>query len=513
MKTQVSDLFLKTCIASGIFTMLLPGNASAQNRIAGKELISSLSLPTASISPKFPQPLANGCDTVNYSKGFKAPKKWKAINWIVSSPNSGIVNGTNSFGDKEKGNYMDMSSYSGATHITGVFFWFKKAYAVNPAKTISINVYDNTGASGGPGALLASQTLTMASVMSDDASNYLTRVVFPSPIQIPASKKVFITCDYSSLTWTNAAGTDSLNIVASDTLEENPGLVWERTSANNWHPIDDNTTWNLKKSALYILPFVTNNITVPTASLTVTPANAVLCPGTNITFDPTGSVAPYSNGFWASPGYTSANLSGASLVLTYSVANTYTVGYQTTGCGVYSEATVVVTVNPAPTLTATCNSPVCAGASIQFNAASNAGTFSWLGPNAFTSALQNPVISPATASNTGSYAVTVTSAQSCVTTQIVNVLVNPCTGIDPVTAQEGLSIVQDETGGYFLLLDDLMQTTEVTILNICGSKISSAVFSGLQRQELNSRSLSAGMYFVQVNSGVKTMTGKIIVTR
>jgi gliding motility-associated-like protein len=72
---------------------------------------------------------------------------------------------------------------------------------------------------------------------------------------------------------------------------------------------------------------------------------------------------------------------------------------------------VTVTVNPSPVApTASSNSPVCTGNTINLTATTVANvTYSWTGPNSFTSTLQNPSIPNATIANAGTYSVTVTS--------------------------------------------------------------------------------------------------------
>jgi hypothetical protein len=65
-------------------------------------------------------------------------------------------------------------------------------------------------------------------------------------------------------------------------------------------------------------------------------------------------------------------------------------------------------VAPTPTASASNNGPYCAGQDLQLNSSTNIGTvFSWTGPNGFTSAQQNPVITGASASANGTYTVTV----------------------------------------------------------------------------------------------------------
>jgi hypothetical protein len=515
MKTNFYTTFLKTIFTSVFMTVFLFGNTFAQLKTGSSKQPIALSPETPGNNLKNPQPMINGCDTVNYVKGFGTPKVWTAYTWTAGAPNSGLVYGTNSLGDKAKGDYIDLSTFTTATHITGTFVWFAKAYSTNTAKTVSVNVYDNSGAAGSPGTLLGSQTLTMATIMANAPKGYLTRVVFTSPIAIPVSKKVFVTCDYSNLTWTNAPGTDSLSIVASDTLQENPGLVWEKTSVNAWHKLDDLTTWKLRKAALFIFPFVTNNIAAPTATVTVTPANGIVCTNATISFNATGSTNTYGSGWWASPnsGYSSANINGQTLSLTYTLASTYTVGYNSYGCGTVATASTAITVNPSPTVTASSNSPVCQGASLQFTSTTNATSFAWIGPNAYTSSQQNPVISPASTANSGTYAVTVTSANSCTNTQLVNVIVNPCTGIEPINMDEEIYINENENQQYFLVMDNHGEGIKISIFNINGELMSSLSSSGATKIELNTSKLCSGMYFVQVHSAERIFTKKIIITR
>ncbi len=77
----------------------------------------------------------------------------------------------------------------------------------------------------------------------------------------------------------------------------------------------------------------------------------------------------------------------------------------------------------AAQVTATSNSPVCTGTSIQLNTSAQ-GTYSWTGPNGFTSSLQNPSIPNATAANAGTYTVTV-NLGGCIGTASTNVIINP----------------------------------------------------------------------------------------
>jgi gliding motility-associated-like protein len=88
-----------------------------------------------------------------------------------------------------------------------------------------------------------------------------------------------------------------------------------------------------------------------------------------------------------------------------------------------ASATTSVTVNALPIPIVNSNSPVCANTSINFTG-SGGTTYAWAGP-AFTSNLQNPIIANASAANSGTYTLTVTDANSCVSFTTTTVVVNP----------------------------------------------------------------------------------------
>ncbi len=73
-------------------------------------------------------------------------------------------------------------------------------------------------------------------------------------------------------------------------------------------------------------------------------------------------------------------------------------------------APATLTVNPTPSPpTASNNGPICAGQTLQLNASTVPGaTYSWTGPNSFTSSQQNPQIPSASISASGLYSVTAT---------------------------------------------------------------------------------------------------------
>src|SRR5207244_8703752 len=122
--------------------------------------------------------------------------------------------------------------------------------------------------------------------------------------------------------------------------------------------------------------------------------------------------------------------------------------------------------------------------------ATGGSTYSWSGPNAFTSASQNPTIPAATAVNAGVYSVTVTSAAGCTATANINVIVTT-----PTTSASN-------TGPY----------CAGTTINLSAPAASSYTWSGpggftsnaQNAIQLNSTTLMSGTYSVIVTIGTCT---------
>ncbi len=85
------------------------------------------------------------------------------------------------------------------------------------------------------------------------------------------------------------------------------------------------------------------------------------------------------------------------------------------------------------------NSPVCEGSDINLTESGGyAASWSWAGPNGFSSTQQNPTIASAAVVNAGSYAVTITDAGGCTAVGSISVNVN-------TLANAGTAVANDST--------------------------------------------------------------------
>ncbi len=193
---------------------------------------------------------AAGCDTINYP----IPAAWSRANYtIIDGANTGYRTGTNTYGDKEKAHFFDLSATAN-TYITRCYIQFAKANSINQAglnKTINIKVYDGT--SNTPGALLGSTSTTLENIRIDVQLNDKTDIYFPAAIALPASKKFFLAVDYSTLSWPS----DSLSIYSS-LSGRTPNYAWEKWSDNSWNTVTSESGLSL---SLYMNPFVSTNTT------------------------------------------------------------------------------------------------------------------------------------------------------------------------------------------------------------------------------------------------------------
>jgi gliding motility-associated-like protein len=82
--------------------------------------------------------------------------------------------------------------------------------------------------------------------------------------------------------------------------------------------------------------------------------------------------------------------------------------------------------NPLPIPVLSTNIPTCSGNNINFYASTNVAgvSYSWTGPNGFTSSLQNPTIPNASVAASGNYMLTV-SMNNCTSTASISVTINP----------------------------------------------------------------------------------------
>ncbi len=290
----------------------------------------------------------------------------------------------------------------------------------------------------GPNGFTSSQqNPVINNITSANAGSYSVTVTTGQCTSTPVSTMIVVNSTPSSPTASNNSpvceGTN-LNLSASAIA----GAVYNWTGPNGFissgqNPVIYNA--GLTNAGTYNVTVTVNGCTSAPASTTalinplppapLVPGNSALCSGNTITLF-AGSIngASYS---WTGPnGFTSTLQSPTITNAGTNASGDYSVRATVNGCTGPAETTSVM-VNPIPSSPAvSSNGPVCEGSSLNLTASSITGaSYSWTGPNGFSSSLQNPSITNTTPSTSGTYSVT-TTVNGCTSAAInAAVVVNP----------------------------------------------------------------------------------------
>jgi gliding motility-associated-like protein len=172
----------------------------------------------------------------------------------------------------------------------------------------------------------------------------------------------------------------------------------------------------------------------------VTPAlansNSPLCVGQALNLT-SNTASTYS---WSGPnGFTSTLQNPSISNLSNNNSGTYTL-IVANGNGCADTTTLSISVLANNPVSINSNGPLCTGQTLNLTA-SNGSSYSWSGPNGFTSSLQNPTINNVVVNNAGSYAVVVTNSNGCTNFALLTVSINPNT---PITASSNSPICEGD---------------------------------------------------------------------
>ena len=214
----------------------------------------------------------------------------------------------------------------------------------------------------------------------------------------------------------------------TDTLTINP--VGASDAGNNYNVIIYGTYSPNDTSANVSL--IVNSPPVITAQ----PVNQTGCTGDSISFGvtATGSNLTYQWRKGLINLINAGNISGATTatltinpVSISDVAANYNVVVSGTCFPNDTSVNASLAITPSPVAVSGSNSPVCTGSPVNLTAQAVSGaTYSWTGPNGFTSAVQNPVINNAVSADAGTYVLTVTVNNCASAASQVQVIVNNC---------------------------------------------------------------------------------------
>ncbi|MBK9285783.1 MAG: gliding motility-associated C-terminal domain-containing protein [Sphingobacteriaceae bacterium] len=294
--------------------------------------------------------------------------------------------------------------------------------------------------------ITAPTCFTGPSTMSVSPNNFTNTVLWSGPGIVGPNNTFTINFNlpgtYTAVvsSGTNCSGTGTVYVSPSPTVTgiASPTIICNGGSSSltaSGAGVGGTYTWDpgaIPGSTLVVSPTVSTIYTVTgTSSVGCTGTGTVLV---NVGITPTIIATPSPSAICIG---NSANvtLSGAANYTTtpggfltnfFNVAPMVTTNYNVLGTsvdGCTNTANFQIIVNPLPTVTV--NSPtICSGQPLNL-LAQGAATYSWTGPQGFTSNLPNPVIPNAQPNMTGQYFVNALSIDGCTGTAVANVSIIP----------------------------------------------------------------------------------------
>ncbi len=181
--------------------------------------------------------------------------------------------------------------------------------------------------------------------------------------------------------------------------------TWDNGGSGDYHCTGTSThtfTINNPYSAAWTAP--TTSYCVDASSVNLTP-----------------NITGTTGGTWTGAGMSSAGVfsPGTAGAGTHSITYTYDAGG---GCEKAESHNI--TVNPLPTITLGSNSAICDGDDLNLTYTGNGTSWSWAGPNGYSSTDEDPTITGASTLYAGTYNVTVTDGNGCTNTGNTSVTIN-----------------------------------------------------------------------------------------
>ena len=294
-----------------------------------------------------------------------------------------------------------------------------------------------------------------------------------------------------------AGGSATLTASGSaDTYSWNSGSNATTTVVNPLVTSVYSVTGYFTNSSCHTTSTVSVNVFSPTFAVS---ANTTVCEGG-------GSVTISASGALTYTWSTGSPFAG--ITVSPTVATIYTVSATSNSVGLHcvSSNTILVSIGPNPTVTATSNKlTICKGEKAILTG-SGAQNYSW--SNSATGATVQ--VSP---SGLTTYTVTGTDANGCVSTGIVQVKVSSCSGIEELSGSgdSGLSVYPNPNNGEFIIQSVL--DLDLVLINELGQTIRFIQLSNLNGHTVNVSEIANGIYFITGVKNMRAINQKIIVIK
>jgi gliding motility-associated-like protein len=289
----------------------------------------------------------------------------------------------------------------------------------------------------------------------------------------------------------------SLCTMSPIVLDPGPGFqsyLWQNASINQTFNVSAFGTYYVSVSN--VCGTVTDTIKITQAPIPVVIVNSpTICFGQSATLTATGAVNySWNNGSTVNP-----------LVVNIDTTTSYSViGTNSFGCT--SSALATVNVNPSPSLPEVDSIvKLCFGDTLMLLTNTVADSYLWNGPNAFTSSLQNPVITNVTENTFGVYTLIITNSSGCAS-QDSAVVILDCK--DQIFIPNVFTPNGDNENQIFKVIASNLKEIEVEIYNRWGIKVYSwnTLQDGWNGKTNNGSDAADGTYYFILNATTSSGT-------
>jgi hypothetical protein len=235
-------------------------------------------------------------------------------------------------------------------------------------------------------------------------------------------------------------------------------------------------------------------------TITAVTANTLLCSNQTLTLNVTGTGSSPFTYSWTGAGTFSSNT-----IQTPSVTNVATGSYSinlSNSCG-STTAAISVSVNAAPSITATTSSSlICSGESSTLSV-SGATSYTWSTNSNSATIVVSPTV-------TTTYTVSSSNAQGCIATSTIIQNVSPCTSIKEQTLNSSVNIFPNPANEFLnVKLESGNQINLIEIYNSLGQLVYTIKIDGSETQ-IKTNNFAKGVYTLKVNSGNSQLFNKFI---
>ncbi|MEI6767223.1 MAG: hypothetical protein WCM76_16455, partial [Bacteroidota bacterium] len=328
----------------------------------------------------------------------------------------------------------------------------------------------------GPGGYTSTQNPTVCSISTSSQGGIYTLSAINSCGTTTSNSSIISVS--SSLAANPIASVSSTSLCVGGTLTLTGSAAnatsWSWTGPDGFSSTDLNpatiTNVTTAKAGIYTLTAVNGcgTMTSQTQAVVVNSGSPVsvaasvssteLCAGNSLTL--TGTATNATNWSWAGPNlFTSTLQSPVISSVTTAMEGVYTLS-AINGCGTTaanSSAVIISTTSPVSVTAVVSSTSLCVGNSLTLTGtATNATSWSWAGPNLFTSTLQSPVISSVTTAMEGVYTLSAINSCGTTTAQTSAVVINSAS---PVSVTAGASSTLLCAGNSLTLTGTATNTT------------------------------------------------------